>query len=46
VFYTKDAPPAWNGKYKGQELPAGAYVYMIDLKKKRGLLKGTLMLIR
>ncbi len=46
VFYTKDTPLAWNGQFKGEPLPSGAYVYMIDLKKKRPLLKGTIMLIR
>jgi gliding motility-associated-like protein len=38
----------WDGRYKGQELPTGTYVYLIDLKtgKPGDLLKGTVTLIR
>jgi len=37
----------WDGQYKGIPLPAGAYVYMIELKdEKNQVLKGTLLLIR
>jgi gliding motility-associated-like protein len=46
VYYTKDVPKPWNGMYGGIPVPAGVYVYMIDLKKKRGILKGTLMVVR
>ena len=36
----------WNGKYKGEPLPVGVYVYMIDLKAGGGILKGTVTLLR
>jgi len=37
----------WDGQYKGIPLPAGTYVYMIELKdEKNQILKGTLTLIR
>ncbi len=46
VFETKNANVAWNGKFKGEDVPAGAYIYVIDLKKDPGILKGTVMVIR
>jgi gliding motility-associated-like protein len=46
VYYTRNSPKPWNGSYRGQPLPAGAYVYMIDLKNKRGMLKGPVILVR
>ncbi len=37
----------WNGTYKGVPLPAGVYVYSIELNDdKMQILKGTLLLIR
>ncbi|HKZ67612.1 MAG TPA: gliding motility-associated C-terminal domain-containing protein, partial [Chitinophagaceae bacterium] len=46
VFQNKNSNTPWNGKYKGELLPAGIYVYVIDLKVGGGVLKGTVMLLR
>lgn len=46
IFSTTGNNDQWNGTYKGQALPAGSYVYLIDLKNGRPLKKGTVMLIR
>jgi len=46
VFQTRNANIAWNGKFKGEDVPAGAYTYVIDLKKAPGILKGTVMVLR
>jgi gliding motility-associated-like protein len=36
----------WNGRYKGKLLPAGVYVYLIQLNdEKKTILKGTLTII-
>jgi gliding motility-associated-like protein len=36
---------AWDGRCKGEALPSGVYVYMIDLKNKMPALKGILTII-
>jgi gliding motility-associated-like protein len=46
VYTGKGAATIWDGNFKGNPLPAGSYVYVIDLKNGRPLLKGTVMLIR
>jgi len=46
VFQNKNSNRPWNGKYKGELLPAGVYVYVIDLKMGGEVLKGTVMLLR
>ena len=46
VFQSKKMNTPWNGKYKGEPLPVGVYVYMIDLKAGGGILKGTVTLLR
>lgn len=46
VFQTKNVNRPWNGKYKGEFLPIGVYVYMIDLKSEKRILKGTVTLFR
>lgn len=46
VFQNKNSNKPWNGKYKGEPLPAGVYVYVINLKLGGEVLKGTLMLLR
>src|SRR5690606_30661936 len=30
VFYSKQYTDAWDGKYKGQEMPLGVYYYIIE----------------
>jgi gliding motility-associated-like protein len=36
----------WNGLYKNQPLPVGAYTYVMDLKNGRPVIKGTVMIVR
>lgn len=44
VFYTKDDPLPWDGKYKNNPCPPGAYTFVI--KTGMDLLKGNVMIIR
>lgn len=46
VFQNKNANRPWNGKFKGEPLPIGVYVYLIDLKEEKRILKGTVTLFR
>lgn len=46
VFQNKNINRPWNGKYKGEPLPIGVYVYVIDLKAEKRILKGTVTLFR
>lgn len=46
VFQNKNANRPWNGKFKGEPLPIGVYVYVIDLKEEKRILKGTVTLFR
>lgn len=49
VFYTKNLKEGWNGYYKGQLQPVGAYVYFIRYIRMDGvekMLKGTVTLVR
>jgi gliding motility-associated-like protein len=46
MFSRKQSFNGWNGKYKGEALPTGAYMYIIDLKNGSPILKGTILLIR
>ena len=46
VFQNKKSNRPWDGRYKGNPLPVGVYVFVIDLKVGGEILKGTLMLIR
>jgi gliding motility-associated-like protein len=46
VFENKNAVIPWDGNFKGVPLPAGAYVYVIDLKQFPGILKGAVLLMR
>jgi gliding motility-associated-like protein len=46
IFERKQGLKGWDGKYKGQDQPAGAYTYIIDLKTGAELIKGTVLIIR
>ncbi len=46
IFETTGNNREWDGSYKGKALPAGSYVYMIDLKNGRPIKKGTVMILR
>jgi gliding motility-associated-like protein len=46
VFSRKQNFNSWDGKYKGEALPTGAYTYIIDLKNGTPILKGTILLVR
>ncbi|MEP6711908.1 MAG: gliding motility-associated C-terminal domain-containing protein [Ferruginibacter sp.] len=48
IFRSSGFNKPWDGKFKGMNVTAGAYIYYIDLKTGNGLgkLSGTVMLIR
>ena len=46
VFRTKNIPLAWNGKYKGNPCPNGAYTYLIKTGNGKDVIRGSVMLIR
>lgn len=46
VFQARKANVHWDGRFKGQPLPMGVYVYMLDLKEGGNLLKGTVLISR
>ncbi|MEP7144130.1 MAG: gliding motility-associated C-terminal domain-containing protein [Ferruginibacter sp.] len=46
VFATTGNNEQWDGTYKGQPLPPGAYAYMIDLKNGLPLRKGMVVIVR
>ncbi|MEO8404601.1 MAG: gliding motility-associated C-terminal domain-containing protein [Chitinophagaceae bacterium] len=46
MFYSKNTIKPWDGTYHGMPQPTGAYVYMIDIKEEKRILKGSLILLR
>jgi gliding motility-associated-like protein len=46
MFSRKQSFISWDGKYRGEALPMGAYTYIIDLKNGSPVLRGTILLIR
>jgi gliding motility-associated-like protein len=46
IFQSTGNSREWDGTYKGEALPNGAYVYIIDLKNGRPIKKGTVMILR
>ncbi|MFC4262046.1 T9SS type B sorting domain-containing protein [Ferruginibacter yonginensis] len=46
VFQRSKSLIGWNGLFKGEPLPTGAYTYIIDLKNGTPVLKGTVLLLR
>ncbi|MEO8962867.1 MAG: gliding motility-associated C-terminal domain-containing protein [Ginsengibacter sp.] len=45
VFDNRGKNIAWDGRFKGESLSSGVYVYIIDLKNKMSVIKGLLTLI-
>ncbi len=46
VFQNKNDNRPWNGKFKGNLLPVGIYIYVIDIKGGGEKIKGTVALLR
>jgi gliding motility-associated-like protein len=46
VFYSSGYTKAWDGKYKGKDLPVGTYYYIISLKKDSQPLTGSVTIMR
>jgi gliding motility-associated-like protein len=46
VFSSKGYQTPWNGNYKGIPLDTGVYVWLIDLKNGKKIMKGTVTIIR
>lgn len=46
VFSSVGYKHPFNGKYRGADLPAGVYYYIIDLKRACGLLTGSLTILK
>jgi hypothetical protein len=48
VFHTTNPGECWDGTFKGQQQPVGAYVYFIKGVGTCGVIdqKGTVMLVR
>jgi len=48
IFHTKNIQAGWDGKYKGQLQPSGAFVYLLTIgdAKNKKIYKGTVTLIR
>jgi gliding motility-associated-like protein len=46
VFESSGGNKDWDGRYRNADLPAGAYVYAIDLKNNNPVIKGTVIIVR
>jgi gliding motility-associated-like protein len=46
VFYSIGYPTAWDGRYRGEDLPVGTYYYVINPKHGRGTLSGYITIVR
>jgi gliding motility-associated-like protein len=46
IFSSIGYGKSWDGKYKGVDLPAGTYYYVIDLRNGLKLLSGSITIIR
>lgn len=46
IFSSEGYNNPWNGTYKGEPLPAGAYFYVVDLKDGSEPIKGTVTLLK
>ncbi len=46
VYYSIGYPVPWDGRYNGQDLPAGVYYYIINPKNGKPVLSGSVTIIR
>jgi gliding motility-associated-like protein len=46
VFYNKGYTKQWNGTYNSKPLPVATYYYIIDLKDGRGILSGSVSILK
>ncbi|MFN8249812.1 MAG: gliding motility-associated C-terminal domain-containing protein [Ferruginibacter sp.] len=46
VFHSKNNLKGWDGTFKGQPQPVGAYSYFINLGSSEYILKGSVMIVR
>jgi gliding motility-associated-like protein len=46
IYQGNGRSTSWDGKYKGQDVPVGAYYYIITLNSKRKNLTGWVMIVR
>lgn len=46
VFYAKQYTEAWDGRFKGQDMPLGVYYYIIEPNNGRNKYTGSITLIR
>ena len=46
IYQGNGTSTSWDGKYKGQDVPVGAYYYIITLNSKRKNLTGWVMIVR
>ena len=46
VFHSASVNTPWNGRFRGEPLPAATYVYLVKLGPGAGILKGTVIIIR
>lgn len=46
VFHCSSADCQWDGTYQGKSLPAGVYIYMIDLDQGKREYKGTVSILK
>lgn len=46
VFHSKNNLKGWDGAFKGQQQPIGAYSYFINLGSSEYMLKGSVMIVR
>jgi len=46
IFHSQGYHQPWDGTFKGEPMPVGAYVYIIDTKRQKKLYTGIVTLIR
>lgn len=46
IYQSKGIKPGWDGNHSGLPMPAGTYVYLLNLPSQQKTYKGTLTLIR